>query len=262
MALFFRLNSESDTDLLILEQEIDRYVDNVNLNTPADLSREVELILSTIPPDRNNTKKRELARALGEASVQPDVFKDQIIKRYVSTSTFYNREKSWLHDPAYRKTMETCIKIYRKWDNGRAARELADRQREMYEALYNQSNSMLSKFGFLLDGTIDMASQPLYEESVDADGKTITLKPANWTQDTVNRRIEALNKLLETADKLRRSLLGMPDVLTEQHVRNEDDPKTADKLQEIERNVMDKLAHLRKPLDTAVPDDSAADEEE
>lgn len=261
MALFFRLNSESDTDLLILEQEIDRYVDNVTLTTPADLSREVELILSTIPPDRNNTKKRELARALGEASVQPDVFKDQIIKRYVSTSTFYNRDKSWLHDPAYRKTMETCIKIYRKWDNGRAARELADRQHEMSEAMFTRTMALLESFDPVLDGTMEMARQPLYRETVEDNGKTITLNPAGWTQDTVNRRIEALNKLLETTDKLRRSLLGMPDVLTEQHVRTEDDPKTADKLQEIERNVMDKLAHLRKPLDTAVPDD-AADEEE
>lgn len=261
MSLYFRLQNETETDLLLLEQDIDRYVDGVDLATAVHLANEVERVLSRISSGVNNVNKRELARALGEASVQPSMIKDTIIKRFVRPSTFYNKNKSWLHDPEYRVVMETVIKLYRKWDSGRAARELADKQQVWRDTIHGKAMAMATAVDKFIESAMEIAGQPLYEQQIAEDGKTIILSPAKWTQETANRRIEAAAKAIDTADKLARLALDMPDTPTEQHIITADVTEGADKVQEVRKSMLAKMNAMRAGIaQISTPDD--VDEEE
>ena len=262
MALYFHLQNEKDGDLLLLEQEIDRYVDGVELLTAVHLSNEVERVLSRIPSGVNNVAKRELARALGEASVQPSMVKDTIIKQFVRPSTFYNKNKSWLHDPEYRVIMETVIKLYRKWDSGRAARELADKQQAWRETIHGKAEQMATAVDRFIKSALEIIDQPLYEQVVEADGETIKLIPGKWTQETANRRIEAAAKAIDTADKLARLALDMPDTPTEQHIITADVSDGADKVQEVRSAMMAKMNAMRAGMAQIPPLADAPDDEE
>lgn len=248
MALYFRLNHESDDNVLLLEQEIDAYIGRLQLTTAVDLAREVEVVLGRIPPDRNNTTKRELARALGEGSVQPDMVKDQIIKQFVRPSTFYNRDKSWLHDPEYRKVIETVIKLHRLWDSGRAARELADKQNQWRTTLHDKALRLAGTVDEFLESAAEIMRQPLYETVVEQDGETIKLVPGKWTQDTANRRGEAAAKMIETADKLARLALDMPDTPTESHIITADVSDGSEKVADVRQAMKMKLDAMRNNM--------------
>ena len=92
MALYFHLQNEKDGDLLLLEQEIDRYVDGVELLTAVHLSNEVERVLSRIPSGVNNVAKRELARALGRGQRTAEHGEGHHHQtQFVRPSTFYNK---------------------------------------------------------------------------------------------------------------------------------------------------------------------------
>lgn len=258
MALYFRLNHESDADLMLLEQEINNYVNRVQLHTAADLAREVEATLSRIPPDRNNTSKRELARALGEGSVQPEMVKDAIIKRFVRPSTFYNSQKSWLHDPEYRKVIETVIKLHRIWDSGRAARELGDKQQQWRELQHGKAMQFLSAVDQFLGSAAEIMGQPLYEQVIEEDGKTIKLIPGRWSQDTANKRAEAATKMMDVADRMARLALDMPDTPTESHVFTADVSEGGEKVDAIRQSLRAKMDAMRAGMvggQTAVGDD-------
>ncbi len=262
MSLYFRLQNETDTDILLLEQEIDRYVDGIDLATAVDLAGEVERVLSRISSGVNNVNKRELARALGEASVQPGMIKDAIIKRFVRPATFYNKNKSWLHDPEYRVVMETVIKLYRKWDSGRSARELADKQQAWRDTIHGKAMAMATAVDKFINSAMEIANQPLYEQEIGEDGRTITLSPGRWTQETANRRIEAAAKAIDTADKLARLALDMPDTPTEQHIITADVTEGAGKVEEVRQSMMAKMNAMRAGIAQISPSPDDVDEEE
>jgi hypothetical protein len=265
MGLLFRLNTDTETGLMLLEQEIDRYIDGLKLETNHDLATAVQALLSRIPHSSTNKRKRDLAIALGEWSIRPDSgSRDAVIKRHIRTATFYDTSKDWLHSQPYRWVLEAIIKIYGRWDNGRSARELAVRQQQWRETSFAHAQDLLTAANELIRNAKQMMSQPLYTTEVDVDGGTVKLVPGKWTQDTANRRVEAAAKAAEIADRLARTALGMADAPTEQHIITADvsDQET---IADTRKAMRAKLDHMRRSVEaSAAPDvvDGPDDEEE
>jgi hypothetical protein len=264
MGLLFRLNSDTETGLMLLEQEIDRYIDGLKLETDKELATAVQSLLSRIPHSSTNKRKRDLALALGEWSIRPDSgSRDAVIKRHIRTATFYDTSKDWLHNTEFRWVLEAIIKIYGRWDNGRAARELANRQQQWRETSFNHAQDLLASAQDLLRKAHEMMEQPLYTTEVDVDGETVKLIPGKWTQDTANRRVEAAAKAAEIADRLARTALGMADAPTEQHIVTAD-VSGQETVEDTRKAMRAKLDYMRQSVagGTAVDLVDAADEEE
>ena len=266
MPLYFTVRDESIPDTKFLERKVDAYVSGIELDTAADLATAVGEVLGRISNGVNGTKKRELARSLGEASITPHAPRDATIKEFVSTQTFYSKNKKWLHDPDYREVLEIVIALHRKWEGGRAARDMAKRQHEWREKMHTTAVDLAQTGADLLASARLMMEQPLYEQTItDDDGNEITLTPARWTQDTANKRVEAVGKIVETADKIARLALDMATDRTEQTVVTADVTDTVQKVQDTRESLRQTLNTMRDSMiqPTAVNEDgSAVDEEE
>lgn len=265
MTLYFNLKDESPVDALMLEKEVSRYVSSIPLETERDLINAVENALSRIDGRSGNVAtKRELARALGEGSIYPGTNKDDIIKRHVRSDTFYSKRSRWLHDPSYREILETVIALYRKWENGRAMRDLVERQRNLTETMYGEVMDGLIDIAKTRRSAMEMVDQPLYELTFEGENGEITVwKPAKWTQDTANRRLEAVAKSADVYYKLARLALGMTTDSTEQRVLTADVSDILAEEEDLHESILRKFDDMHsKMLGTAVePENDDAGED-
>lgn len=117
----------------------------------------------------------------------------------VSRRVFYDKQKGWFHDPLFREVLEILRRLYRKWAAGAAAREataeFAEREARLRAAEWDMSREMARI-------ALEMVKSPLHETEISDDGRTIIVKPARWTLDTVP-------KLADAASKLGRLSMGM-----------------------------------------------------
>ena len=81
-----------------------------------------------------------------------------------------------------------------------------------------KAEQMATAVDRFIKSALEIIDQPLYEQVVDAGRRNHQAHPRQGTQETANRRIEAAAKAIDTADKLARLALDMPDTPTEQHI--------------------------------------------
>lgn len=110
----------------------------------------------------------------------------------VSRRVYYDKGKGWFHDPLFREVLETTRRLYRKWAAGAAAREataeFAEKEATLRRAEWDMSREMTRV-------ALEMVKAPLHETEVSDDGRTIIVKPARWSLDTVPRLADAASRL-------------------------------------------------------------------
>lgn len=265
MTLYFSLKHETVVEATLLERRVTAVVNSAPLENEHDLATAVESALGAIDGSAGHVNaKRDLAKALGEGSIYPGINKDDIIKKYVRSDTFYSRRSRWLHDPSYREVLEIVIALYRRWENGRAMRELADRQRRLTEAMYAEAMEGMMDLAKARRSAMEMIERPLEEVSFEGENGQITVwKPAKWNQDTANRRLEAVSKSADVYSKLGRLALGMTTDSTEQRVLTADISDILAEAEDVHDSILRKFDDMHdKMMVTPVEPDSSDDGED
>jgi hypothetical protein len=169
-------------------------VDATSLLSDDDLAAAVDRQLIRLA-GRPSVLNRQRATVLAMAQVGLTIPSQEAafdMKDVVSRRVFYDKKKGWYHDPLFREVMETCRGLYRKWASGAASREATaefiEREAQLRAAEWDMSRQMVRM-------AMEMAKTPLHETEVSDDGKTIIVKPARWTMDTLPRLADAGSKL-------------------------------------------------------------------
>lgn len=175
-----------------IEQSARQWAAGVPLRDEADLAAAVEFQLARLAPPQL-VKKRATVLAMAQVGLtipgKEDVFArpDTISKR-----VYHDPLKGWAHDPLYREIEESVKALYDRWVTGAAAREAAaefvEREAQLRQAEWQASRDMTRL-------ALEMARTPLHELETTQDGKTVIVRPARWTFDTLPRMADAASKL-------------------------------------------------------------------
>lgn len=155
----------------------------------------VETQLGRLTGGRPSILEKQRATVLAMAQVGLTVPSQEVaftMPGVVSKRVFYTKEKGWFHDPLFREVMETARALYRKWAAGAAAREATsefiEKEAQLRAAEWDMSRNMLRM-------AMDMVKTPLHEIETLDEGRTVIVKPARWTMDTIPRLADASSKL-------------------------------------------------------------------
>jgi hypothetical protein len=184
----------SAAELAAVQARARATVDATTLASDDDLAAAVDRQLIRLS-GRPSVLNRQRATVLGMAQVGLTIPSQEAVfdmPDVVSRRVFYDKKKGWYHDPLFREVLETCRGLYRKWASGAASREATadfiEREAKLRAAEWDMSREMTRL-------ALEMARTPLHETEVSDDGKTIVVKPARWTMDTLPRLADASSKL-------------------------------------------------------------------
>lgn len=174
-----------------IEQRAQAYVDGLRLETEEEFAAAVEEQLRKLP-ESNLYKRRATVLAMAQVGItiptREEVFQR---KETVGKRVFFDKQKGWYHDPAFREILEIVTRLYRRWSAGAAARqataEFIQREAELREAEWKASRQMTDVVKQILES-------PLYEVETKDGEQTIILKPGRWTFDTAARLMEGASK--------------------------------------------------------------------
>jgi hypothetical protein len=197
-SLYFQLDTETADERALLTARVRDILDSTPLESDRQFTTAVnEWLARAAAVGSGGSRRRATALAIAESSIVPAMSRNDIFKRpdVVSRTTFYNRDKDWIHHPEYRLALEVLCGLYQRWDAAREAREMMQRQAEWREKTYKRANDLLE----VGDTTRIML----------LDGMLSHLNPADITWTNISQLIAAVSRTSLDADKLARLALGM-----------------------------------------------------
>ncbi len=230
--LVFDLSTDTDEVRRQLEKKISTLLDRAPLESEGDLRAAVNKQLNRTKSKRH----RVTAVAVVAAAVSPTSSPHSVLGKngVVGAATFYRKEKSWVHDPEYRETLEIMAALYRTWDDGEAVRK-RNRDRDAWiETMHN-----LAVEG--ADLIQQMIAAGLYDQEVtrEEDGtQVIVLKPKFGVRD--------IFAAMGPVDKLGRMALDLHTDKTKQEISGTDDKPI--EVEAVEVSILTKLGNLGNKL--------------
>lgn len=174
-----------------IEQRAQAYVDSLSLETEEEFAAAVEAQLRKLP-ESQLYKRRATVLAMAQVGITIPT-REEVFQRpeVVGKRTFFDKQKGWYHDPAFREVLEVVGRLYRRWSTGAAAREATSefirREADLRESEWKASRQMADIVRQILES-------PLYDVETKDGDKTIILKPGKWTFDTAARLMEGSSK--------------------------------------------------------------------